>query len=106
MTAAPILNERIDVRLGNGCTTQRPACVFGPLAVTLQRVGDTTHWIVVHVPSGAEITAAASPSGTEAMVMVGALLALDVDWYRYAPIVTDQHRDQVVATIARVRGRL
>jgi len=104
MTAAPILDSRVRVTLADGRTHERPACVFGPLAVAMHRDGDVISWIVVHLASGCEIRDAATASGTQAMVLVGALLALPIDWYLISPIASK--RDTVSRTLASVKAVL
>lgn len=86
ISPAAILSDRVTVTLPDGRIKERPACVFGPLAVAMHRDGDVTSWIVVHVASGREISEAAVSSGTHAMVMVGALLALPIDWRLQNPL--------------------
>lgn len=53
---------------------------------------------------GCESRDAATASGTQAMVLVGALLALPIDWYLISPIASK--RDTVSRTLASVKAVL
>jgi hypothetical protein len=105
ISPAALFNGQVEVATVNGRAKSMAAFVAGPLAVALHRGADRDTWVVIHIASGCEIEAAAADDGMRALLHMGALLALPIDWKSPAPFTAGMRR-MCEATLATLRGAL